>query len=527
MDINIEELKEYYKTHTAPMASKKFNLSVYKINKILQENGIKLHTLEESQKLTSERPRPLKVSKEKLYQYYVIENHNMAEVAEHFNISYPYISKLFKEYGITQKSHAEAIEIGMLRIHGVKNSNDIPTTKDKRKATNIERYGVDVYSKKNGFKEEIKTKCLEKYGVESTNQLPEVRERMKSTILERYGEGQAEVVAKRTLTMQEKYGVSTPLHNKDLVEKARETCLEKYGVDFPCMRKEARIKGNNSKPNQEFENLLIQNNIKYEREFPIGKYQYDFKINNILVEINPSSTHNSTWSFFDPSGLPKNYHLEKSKTAYDNGYQCIHIFDWDNKEKIINILKPRETIFARKCIIKEVDIKNAKEYLNKYHLQNYSKDQIRLGLYYNNELVSIMTFGKPRYNKNYEWELIRYCSHYNIIGGDEKLFKYFIKNYNPNSIVSYCDNSKFIGKIYNRLGFKKLREPNPSKHWYHLNKNIHITNNLLMQRGYDQLFKTNYGKGTSNEELMLKNGFVEIYDCGQQTYSYKKEQLKG
>ena len=49
---------------------------------------------------------------------------------------------------------------------------------------------------------------------------------------------------------------------------------------------------------------------------------------------------------------------------------------------------------------------------------------------------------------------------------------------------------------------------------------VHITDNLLRQRSYDQLFKTNYDKGTSNKELMLKNGFVEIYDCGQSTYRY-------
>ena len=43
-----------------------------------------------------------------------------------------------------------------------------------------------------------------------------------------------------------------------------------------------------------------------------------------------------------------------------------------------------------------------------------------------------------------------------------------------------------------------------------------------MQRGYDQLFKTNYGKGSSNEELMKLHGFVEIYDCGQSTYIYNR-----
>lgn len=50
--------------------------------------------------------------------------------------------------------------------------------------------------------------------------------------------------------------------------------------------------------------------------------------------------------------------------------------------------------------------------------------------------------------------------------------------------------------------------------------NIRITDNLLRQRGYDQLFKTTYGKGTNNEQLMLNNGWLPIYDCGQSVYEY-------
>lgn len=137
------------------------------------------------------------------------------------------------------------------------------------------------------------------------------------------------------------------------------------------------------------------------------------------------------------------------------------------------------------------------------------------------KLIELMTFGKPRYNKNYEWELLRLCTHkdYKVVGGAERLFKYFIKTYKPNSIISYCDFSKFNGDVYNRLGFKQKGNIIPSKHWSKNNK--HITDNLLRQRGYDQLFKTNYGKGTSNEELMILNGWLPVYDCGQITYIWK------
>ena len=46
-----------------------------------------------------------------------------------------------------------------------------------------------------------------------------------------------------------------------------------------------------------------------------------------------------------------------------------------------------------------------------------------------NELIEVMTFGKPRYNKKYEWELLRLCTKFGYIvsGGANKLIKYFIR----------------------------------------------------------------------------------------------------
>lgn len=315
-------------------------------------------------------------------------------------------------------------------------------------------------------------------------------------------------------------GISTPgrPRSSESLEKARQTCLERYGVEWACQRQEARLKGQNSMANLSFENLLKENNIIYEREFPIGSYSYDFKVGDYLIEVNPYATHNSSWGIRDNPPKSSNYHKQKSDIAIKKDYFCIHIFDWDDPQKIISLLRPKKQIGARKCTIKEVSIQEAKEFINQHHLQNYAQDSIRIGLYYENSLVSIMTFGKPRYNKKYSYELIRYCSTMNIIGGKEKLFSYFVKTYKPASVISYCDEAKFRGNTYKKLGFKLIGAGRPTKHWYSPKTKQHITDNLLRQRGFDQLFKTNYGKGVSNESLMLEAGFVEVYDCGQATY---------
>lgn len=173
--------------------------------------------------------------------------------------------------------------------------------------------------------------------------------------------------------------------------------------------------------------------------------------------------------------------------------------------------------------LKEVDKVECDEFLNNFHLQNTCIGQsIRLGLYLDNQLVQIMTFGKPRYNRNYEWELLRLCTHkdYKIVGGAEKLFKEFLKIQSPTSILSYCDFSKFTGDVYTRLGFRQIGTLCQSKHWSKGNK--HITDNLLRQRGFDQLFNTDYGKGTSNEGLMILNHWLLVFDCGQLTFVWEK-----
>ena len=133
-----------------------------------------------------------------------------------------------------------------------------------------------------------------------------------------------------------------------------------------------------------------------------------------------------------------------------------------------------------------------------------------------------MTFGKPRYNNKYQWELLRLCTQpkYRVVGGASKLFQYFIKIYNPESIISYCDRSKFNGSVYENIRMKLHHIVEPAKVWS--SGKQRITDNLLRQRGFDQLFKTNYGKGTNNEDLMLKHGWLPVYDCGQAVHTWLK-----
>ena len=286
-----------------------------------------------------------------------------------------------------------------------------------------------------------------------------------------------------------------------------------------------------------FITLLNKNNIKVELNFQIEDQIYDFKLldQNIVIDLDSSYTHNTTVGPILKTGhrgslVKRDYHLNKTLIAMEHGYQCIHVWDWDDLNKIINLLVNKERIRGRKVELREISKEQADEFLDKYHIQEHCNGNIvNLGLFYNNELIEVTTFGKPRYSK-YEWEWLRLASSnkYQVIGGIGKFWKYFQEKYKPDTIVTYIDNSKF-GKdnFLNNFSFVLVTYGKPTPHWYNMINKTHYTNNLLLQRGADQLLGTNYGKpevcGMNNKQVMVREGYVEVYDCGQSTWVWRKE----
>ena len=424
----------------------------------------------------------------------------------------------------------EKVKATNLKKYGVKYSFQAEEVKDKIKATNLERYGVDNPSKSEVIKSKIVESNRKNLGVDYPMQSKDVMDKSIITSLEKYGTeypNQSDIVkGKIEATTLEKYGVSRVCKLDEFKQKVIDTNRERYGVDYTCLLYSGKLKGNDSSYNRDFAELLDNNNIKYAREFLLEKYSYDFKVGNTLIEINPTATHNTHFNPYGKNRIDVNYHRDKSNCANENGYNVIHVFDWDDIDKVVQLLKDRVTVYARNCDIRVVSDVDTNNYLDMYHLQGTCRGQrIRLGLYYDNQLVSLMTFGKSRFNKNCEYELLRYCASHNVVGGAEKLFKYFVDTYKPNSVVSYCDTSKFSGKVYDTLSFEFIKTNKPRKHWYSMKERRHITDGLLLSQGYDRLFKESHGKGTSNEELILARGYLPVYDCGQSTYIWRNDNV--
>lgn len=228
----------------------------------------------------------------------------------------------------------------------------------------------------------------------------------------------------------------------------------------------------------------------------------------------------------------KNYHLNKTNECEKLGINLIQIFEdeWMNKieicksriKSVLGIIDVK--IPARKCTISEIDNKTAKQFINSNHSQGYIGGKINYGLFYNNELLSVMTFSTLRKNlgnKNEEnvYELLRFCNKINttVVGGASKLFQHFIKEVKPKKIISYCDRRWGNGNMYEQLGFKLDHLSQPS-YFYVIGRE---RKNRFCYRKDILISKYGCPKEMTEHEFCLKNHWYRIYDCGTKVFCYE------
>jgi hypothetical protein len=437
--------------------------------------------------------------------------------------------------------------------YGVEHYSKTDEYKDKIKETCLEKYGIDNYSKTSEYKDKIKETCLEKYGVEHYSKTDEYKDKMRETCLDRYGVD--------NYTKTDKYKQSY-----------KKTCLKSYGVNHYSKSEEYHI---NSKIGNDINYIMYLNdtisllncgkghtfeihNDNYVKRvksniplcticYPIGDqksikekelleyiksiysgeiisgYRDGLEIDIYLPELNIGFEFNGLY-YHSSKFKDKNYHLNKTNHFKEKGIRIIHIWedDWGLRKEIVksqisNLLKINtEKIFARKCLVKQVSIKDCKKFLDDNHIQGKVNSSLKLGLYFNEELVSLMTFDHNEGRKKMElggWNLNRFCNKtvFNVIGGASKLLRYFIKNYDVKRIVSYADKDWSLGNLYDVLGFTNVGGNGPDYKYIVDNQRVH---------------KSRYKKSKLKTELtesqeMSKREIYKIYDCGKLKFELK------
>ncbi len=453
--------------------------------------------------------------------------------------------------------------------------------KEMAKQTYIKKYGVEHSSKADIVKQHSRETCLSKYGVEYTFQTENNKEKSKKTLLEHYGVDhpmKSDVVKKKLEnTVKERYGVdrfidSSIFHDKMVITKRKNRQIKwaKYGFDIEycgsnelivknCCKKhhDAKMtvgtffnrikqniclcticnpleKGPSSYQEIEIAEFLDAHNIKYimhDRTL-IHPYELDFYIPdyNLAIECNGIYWHS------EAAGTEKNYHQYKSILCEQHGVQLMHIWEDDlkqNKEKILDILKIKlhlvnNRIFARKCQIKEIDSKISREFIEANHLQGNVNASVRLGLFYNDELVSVMTFGQLRKSLGSKsakgiYELYRFCSlrGHLVIGAAGKLLNYFKEHFEWSEIISYAKYDISSGNLYEQLGFvyNGLTAPN----YYWVNRTKGYRENRFNYRKSELLKLFDDANSEKTEvEIMYNHGFYRCFDSGNKKYILSK-----
>jgi len=277
---------------------------------------------------------------------------------------------------------------------------------------------------------------------------------------------------------------------------------------------------------------LFMRKIKTNKKFALnGKYKYELDIFipslNLGIEFNGLEfhhTHGKSYQGKNRFHKDKYYHRDKSKFFQEEyGIKIIHIWEheWLKKPEIIkNILKmqlgiKRKRIFARKCEIKKISNKESKLLLESSHLQGSYNSTINYGLFYNEELVSVMGFSKSTQGKDAKWELTRFSNKLGIvvIGGADKLLKHFLLENNNPSLKSFSMNRIFSGKLYEQLGFKLIKVLPPT-YFYHKKYEIVLRRQAQKKNIHSFIPDYTYDKNKTEVQTMNENGYFQVFDTG-------------
>ena len=414
--------------------------------------------------------------------------------------------------------------LGYFDYCSCKCSANSPEKQEKVKETNLSRYNVEFPSKSQVVQEKIKNTNLERYGVESPFQATEVQEKIKNTNLERYGAGnnrQQNISPEMLSLLEDKTWLYNEHHNKEksLVEiglflgVTRRTVLNYFNKhDITAKRFATSVA-----EKEIFDFLSEYTTVQPCRRDIISPKELDL----FLPEYNIAIEHNGLY-WHDSERIDKDYHINKTNLCKSKGIKLIHIFEdeWVHKKEIVkSILLSKmgiyeKRIFARNCVVKKVNNKQVRDFVDNNHIQGNTKASSYYCLYYKNEIVSVASVGKGRFRKN-TFELIRYCTKLNhvVIGGFSKLLSVIKKDYNE--IYSYADLRYFTGEIYSKFGtYIKTTEPG----YYWTDFKIRISRYRTQKKKLLNLLGDDYNEKLTENENMISQGYSKIYDCGHDLF---------
>jgi len=508
------------------------NLTIKEIADLYDSSTTQVTRLNHEYKIMKSKEKILECRKRLFIEKYGVENPmNIDEFKNKMNTTKKENNKPVKKHIYTEEEK-QAIQTKMkqtcLERYGVENAGWTKESQEKILKTNLAKYGTINPMQNKEIQAKAKQSCLNKYGVTTTALDPETRQKMNES---------------RRKTLDSKIGSQQYLENiyksRDIPEeyyeilKDKDSFIKWINDTFPdgCSNYDIRQQIHFTEATiakyirkyDLYENIIIpKSRSNYEKEIIeylkslgivniitndrtiINPYEIDIYLPEykLAIEFNGTYWHSSLFA-------DKTYHQQKSLMAEKQNIKLIHIYEYEWLEypdKIQSLLKIAlgkvdNKIYARNCEIKLINNETAKPFNNKNHIQGHRNAQITYGLYYEGNLMQLMSFSK---HSKYEWEIIRGCPGSNnvVVGGISKLFQHFVKENNPAQVFSYCDFNKFDGHGYETIGMKYIGLTGPDMKYV-------IGKNKVMNRNPKK-----YNKNKNN---------IKLYGAGSKKYLWKKE----
>ncbi len=445
------------------------------------------------------------------------------------------MSRYGSEYGLSNSDIKKKIKSTVKEKYGVNNISCVEDIKRKKENTCLNNHGVNYYLSNQVEKEDI---IFKKYGTKNIMQVDSIKNKMVSTKLKNNYQKLLNTNRFKNkvipLFTQEEYtGVLNQEYHFRCNMCQYEFSSKMEDGDIPRCYKCYPIKGSSIFEKEVYEYIdNIVEGIEHNNRTILDGKEIDIFIPSLSLGIECNGLY---WHGELSGNKNKKYHINKTQICESKNIQLIQIFEdeWIYKSDIIKsklkhlLNKNKEKFYARNCIVKEINSKECNTFLLKNHIQGIDKSKVKLGIYNNDILLGVMTFGYLRTslgqknNCRDKYELYRFCTSKHIVGGASKLLKHFIKKYKPLEIITYADRrwTHSENNVYTKIGFDKISNTSPN-YWY-----------FGKGTNYKRFHRYAFAKHTLNRKLknfdfsltewqnMQLNGYDRIWDCGNLKYT--------
>lgn len=455
------------------------------------------------------------------------------------NVNWSVKNKRYSTYCSSKCAQADPtvrskIERTCINKYGAKTNLSTDENKAKQRATCIAKYGVDNFAKTPEFVKKSKETFISKYGVDNPMKDPEIVKKIDKTHIHRYARKRASQAHIPSAVIELKNNAELMKHWFFDLKMPITAIAEELGVNHSqlCVHFKQNLgiditRHRISYPETQLFNFVqsLCPDAEASNRTLIKPKELDIIIpsKRIAIEYNGLAWHGEL-----RGNKGAEYHREKTKATAAAGYQLIHVLsnEWEEKQELVKSriatkLGKGQRIYARQCTVKEIPHRQAAEFLDATHIQGACVAKVSIGLFHNDTLVAVMTFGKPRFNKKFEWELIRLSTALNtiVVGGASKLFAYFRKVCSPKSIISYCDCRWNTGNVYKQLRFDLERTTGPN-YWY-ISQNRYLHNRMQFQKHKLASVLEQFDQNLTEWENMQANGFDRFWDCGNTVWAWR------